>query len=148
MPQRRSQFERSMKNSAERLEWALKKCEQEHIRMTAMRTGILELLSEQRKPVNLESISRAPGVSGECDPTTVYRTLMVFKDAGLVRWVGMLQKTSHFVLNVPGDVSHFLVCERCGAVAEMELPAGMLSALEDLGLGHGFTGRSQCIDLD
>src|SRR6266478_9284257 len=129
-----------MKNSGERLAWALKKCEQSHMRMTPVRKAILEFLSEQRKPANLEAISQVPGVRNECDATTVYRTLMVFKDAGLVRWVGMLRKTSHFVLNVPGDVSHFLVCERCGAVAELDLPAGVLAAMEDLAVEHGFTG--------
>src|SRR5882672_3804348 len=136
-----------MKNSRERLEWALKKCEQSHMRMTSVRKAILEFLSEQRKPVNLDAISQVTGVRDECDATTVYRALMVFKDAGLVRWVGMLRKTSHFVLNVPSEVGHCLVCEKCGTVAEMELPAGMLSALEDLAVEHGFTGSWQCMDL-
>src|SRR5437870_12259482 len=136
-----------MKNSGERLQWALKKCEQSHMRMTHVRKAILEFLSEQRKPVNLDSISQAPGVGDECDATTVYRTLMVFKDAGLVRWMGMLRKTSHFVLNVAGDVSHFLVCERCGAVAELDLPPGMLAAMEQVAVEHGFAARGQCMEL-
>src|SRR5882724_4879932 len=136
-----------MKNSGERLEWALKKCEQSHMRMTHVRKAILEFLSEQRNPVNLEAISQVPGVRDECDATTVYRTLMVFKDAGLVRCVGMLRKTSHFVLNVPGDMSHFLVCERCGAVAELELSPTVLADLERLALEHGFAASGQCIDL-
>ena|SRR5436190_22597424 len=136
-----------MKNSAERLDWALKRCERSHVRMTCVRAAILGFLSEQRKPVNLEAISQAPGVKGECDATTVYRTLMVFKDAGLVRCVGMLRKTNHFVLSVPGDVSHFLVCERCGAVVELEVSPGMLASLERLASGHGFAASGQCMDL-
>ncbi len=136
-----------MKNSGERLEWVLKKCEQSHMRMTQVRKAILEFLSEQRNPVNLEAISQIPGVRDECDATTVYRTLIVFKDAGLVRWVGMLRKTSHFVLSVPGDVSHFLVCERCGAVAELELSPTMLAGLERLAVEHGFAASGQCMDL-
>ncbi len=136
-----------MKNSRERLEWALKKCEQSHMRMTSVRKAILEFLSEQRKPVNLDAISQVTGVRDECDATTVYRALMVFKDAGLVRWVGMLRKTSHFVLNVPGDVSHFLVCEKCGTVAELDLPPGVLAAMERLAVEHGFAASGQCMDL-
>jgi Fe2+ or Zn2+ uptake regulation protein len=115
--------------------------------MTSMRKAILEFLAEQRKPVNLESISHAPGVRDECDATTVYRTLMVFKDAGLVRGMGMLRKTSHFVLSVPGDASHFLVCERCGAVAELDLPPSILPELERLAVAHGFATSGQCMDL-
>ena len=59
----------------------------------------------------------------------------------------MLRKTSHFVLSVPGDVSHFLVCERCGAVAELELSPTVLADLERLALEHGFAASGQCIDL-
>ena len=125
----------------------MKKCEESHMRMTHVRKAILEFLSEQRKPVNLDAISQVPGVRDECDATTVYRTLMVFKDAGLVRWVGMLRKTSHFVLNVPGDMSHFLVCEQCGAVAELDLPVGVLAAMERLAVEHGFAASGQCMDL-
>ena len=136
-----------MKSTGERLQWALKRCEESQMRMTSVRKAILEFLSEQRKPVNLDSISQARGVVDECDATTVYRTLMVFKDAGLVRWVGMLRKTSHFVLNVPGDVSHFLVCERCGAVAELDLPPGVLAAMEQVAVEHGFAASGQCMDL-
>jgi len=136
-----------MKNSGERLEWVLKKCEQSHMRMTQVRKAILEFLSEQRNPVNLEAISQVPGVRDECDATTVYRTLMVFKDAGLVRWVGMLRKTSHFVLNVPGDVSHFLVCERCGAIEELELPANTLSTIRQLAVEHRFAAKRQYVEV-
>jgi len=136
-----------MKNSAERLDWGLKCCELSHVRMTSVRAAILGFLSEQRKPVNLDAISQASGVRGHYDATTVYRTLMVFKDVGLVRCVGMLRKTSHFVLSVPGDVSHFLVCERCGAVAELELSPTVLAGLERLALQHGFATSGQCMDL-
>src|SRR5690242_18039712 len=102
-----------MKSSAERLQWALNNCQHSHLRMTSVRRAILVFLSKQRTPVNLDAISQARGVRDQCDATTVYRTLMVFKDAGLVRCVGTLRKTSHFVLNVPGDASHFLLCQRC-----------------------------------
>ena len=136
-----------MKSSGERLAWALKHCEQSHIRMTTVRRAILEFLSEQRKPVNLDSISRIGGVRDQCDATTVYRTLMVFKDAGLVRCVGMLRRTNHFVLKVPDDVTHFLICERCGSVTEMKLTPDVLAAMERLAVEHGFAATGQCLDL-
>lgn len=136
-----------MKNSAERLAWALKTCEQSHIRMTAARRAIIEFLSQQRKPVNLDSVSRIRGVRNECDATTVYRTLMIFQDAGLVRCVGMLGGTSHFVLNVSDDIGHFLICERCGAVEELALSPAVLADLERLAKEHGFAPSGHCMDL-
>jgi Fur family ferric uptake transcriptional regulator len=72
---------------------------------------------------------------------------MVFKDAGLVRCVGTVSKTSRFVLSIAGDASHFLVCERCGAVVELELSPSVLAGLERLALEHGFAANDQCMDL-
>src|ERR1051326_5953458 len=135
-----------MKSSGERLEWALKSCERSHMRMTSVRRAILEFLSELRKPVNLEAVSQARGVRDECDATTVYRTLMVFKEAGLVRCVGIVGKTTHFVLNVPDDVSHFLICEECGIVVELDVSREMLQAMEGLAVEHGFSSNGQCMD--
>jgi Fe2+ or Zn2+ uptake regulation protein len=136
-----------MKSSTERLAWALKSCERSQMRMTSARKAILEFLSEQRKPVNLDSISQIEGVRDQCDATTIYRTLMIFQDAGLVRCVGMLRGTSHFALNVPGDVSHFLICEHCGAVEELELSPSVLADLERLAKEHGFAPSGHCMDL-
>ena len=117
------------------------------MRMTSVRKAILQFLSGQRKPVNLEALSQARGVKHQCDTTTVYRTLMFFKDAGLVRCIGMVGKTSHFVLNVPDDASHFLICERCGAVVELDLSPNALERIERLAVEHGFAAGGQCMDL-
>jgi len=117
------------------------------MRMTPVRKAIVEFLSEQRNPVNLDAISEVPGVRDEYDGTTVYRTLMVFQDAGVVRCVGMLRKTSHFVLNVPDDGSHFLFCDRCGAVEELELAPGMQATIERLAVEHGFAASGQRMNL-
>lgn len=136
-----------MKSSAERLAWVLKHCERTQMRMTSVRKAILEFLSEQRKPVNLEAVSRIQSVRDQWDATTVYRTLMIFKDAGVVRCVGMLRKTSHFVLNVPGDVSHFLICEQCGAVVELDVSREMFGAMRRLAVEHGFSANGQCMDI-
>jgi len=44
-------------------------------------------------------------------------------------------------------VSHFLVCEKCGTVAELDLPPGVLAAMERLAVEHGFAASGQCMDL-
>ena len=136
-----------MKSSVERLEWALKSCEEAHVRMTAVRTAILKFLSEQRIPVNLEAIARVRGIGDRRDATTVYRTLMMFKDAGLVRTVGALRKTSLFILRAPEETSHFLICERCGALVAAQLPPEEVVAIGKLALKHGFAATFHCVEV-
>jgi Fur family transcriptional regulator, zinc uptake regulator len=136
-----------MKTSAERLEWALTICEKSHVRMTPVRSAILKFLSQQRLPMDLDSISHVQGIDNCWDPTTVYRTLMMFKDAGLVRCVGTLTKSSLFVLKVPHDANNFMICERCGAVSELELPSGTLTTIQRVAVDHGFAAARQCLEL-
>ena len=136
-----------MKTSAERLEWALTMCERSHLRMTPVRSAILKFLAQERMPVGIGSISQVKGMEHRWDPTTVYRTLMMFKDVGLVRCVGASMKSSHFVLKVPNDANHFMICERCGAVSELELPPGALTTIQRVAVQHGFGAARQCLEL-
>jgi len=117
-----------VKTGEERLAWALDVCQRVHLRMKPIRRAILSFLASRRMPASLEMIEQAEGARGHCDATTIYRTLVMFKEAELVRLVGTPHKVSYFVLNVPGESNHFLICERCGQMAE--LPA--LEALTKL----------------
>lgn len=89
------------------------------MRLTPVREAILSFLARQRLPVTLDMVLGAEGVRGQRDATTVYRTLMMLKEAGVVRLVGTPQKLSYFVLNSPGANHHFLVCLGCGRLADL-----------------------------
>mgnify|MGYP005844333009 CR=1 FL=1 len=108
-----------MNDPGQRLAWALAVCRKLHVRLTAGRSKILAVLAEHRVPVSLDTVMRAEGVTRVCDPTTVYRTLMLFREVELVRQVALPAKVRFFVLNVPGESIHFLICRRCGAITEL-----------------------------
>ena len=136
-----------MKTSVERLAWALTTCRKIQVRMTPVRCSILTYLSEQRTPVGLVNIAQAHGVKHHCDETTVYRTLILFKDANLVRVAGTSGKTTHYVLNVPEDGSHFIICDRCGAVVELQVPQHTQDAIRRLAIEHGFSGKQEHLEV-
>jgi len=113
------------------------------MRLTPVRTAILSFLAQRRTPASLEMISLADGVRGQCDTTTVYRTLMMFKDAELIRLVGTPRKASYFVLNAPGDSTHFLICRRCGRVTELPLPTPVSAEIGRIASSRGFSPTPQ-----
>ena len=123
-----------MKTAEERLAWASAVCAQLHIRLTPVRQAALRVLAAERLPMELEAITQRLVAHGVVDATTVYRTLMILQDAGVVRTVSAgLRKSKTFVLRVPGDGGHFFVCERCGAAREFDPPAALLHSIgEDL----------------
>lgn len=89
------------------------------MRVTPVREKVLAFLATQRVPVSLETLVNASEMRGVCDATTAYRTLMLLREMEVLRQVGLPDKVSFFVLNVPGENNHFLICRRCGAMTEL-----------------------------
>jgi Fe2+ or Zn2+ uptake regulation protein len=128
-----------VKDPDERLAWALDVCRKLGMRLTPGRRKILAVLAAHRAPVSLETVMQTGGVRQVCDATTAYRTLMLFRDAELVRQVALPAKVRFFVLNVPGESIHFLICRRCGAITELD-PEAHCEAMESaVAAAHGYT---------
>ncbi|HEX3626138.1 MAG TPA: transcriptional repressor [Verrucomicrobiae bacterium] len=132
-----------MKTVKEREQWAKSLCQSAGMRITPLRKAVLRFLAQHRMPASLEMVSQANGVKGTCDSTTLYRTFVMFKDAGLVRLVPTPQKASYFVLNTPDDIAHFLICRQCGCVTELPLPDTMSAEIKRLSSTRGFSHASQ-----
>lgn len=122
-------------DSAQRLAWALDVCRKLNMRLTPGRRIILSVLADHRVPVSLETVMHAGGVRQICDPTTAYRTLMLFREAELVRQVALPAKVRFFVLNVPGESIHFLICRLCGAMTELS-PGDHCEGMESTVAAH------------
>jgi len=73
----------------------------------------------------------------------VYRSLMMFTEAELVRVVGTPRKAAYFVLNCPDEAGHFLICRRCGFIRELPLPQTTAATIKRLASAHGFTVAPQ-----
>ena len=136
-----------MKNVEQRLLLATASCRNAQMRLTPVREAILSFLAQRRVPATLEMISRADGVRGKCDATTVYRTLMMFKEAEIIRSVGTPRKASYFMLNVPGDNAHFLICRRCGCITELSLPRSTSAEIERIASAQGFSPTPQDCEI-
>lgn len=132
-----------MNTAEQRLAWAFDLCRSAQVRMTPARHGILAFLAGQRVPVSLEVIAQADGVRGYCDATTVYRTLMMFREADLVRQVGTTRKISYFRLNAPGESGQFLICRQCGCIIELLLPRAVTEEIQRLTSAKHFSLAGQ-----
>ena len=111
--------------------------------MTPARRAVLAFLAGQRKPVNWETVAADKSVSHQCDSSTVYRSLMLFNEARIVRTIATSGKRSLFILNVPGENAHFLVCRRCGCIVELPLPNHIVESVQEIVTGMGFAATIQ-----
>ncbi|MEO8132032.1 MAG: transcriptional repressor [Bryobacteraceae bacterium] len=128
----------AMMTPVQRLAWALNFCGKVHLRITPAREKILACMARHRVPINLDAISEADEIGGCCDATTVYRTLMLFKEIGVARQVSVHHKIRYFVLNVPGETCAYLICQCCGAVNELPPLKSGLELTRHAGTAKGY----------
>ncbi len=88
-------------------------------KLTQPRRAILRALMAAAKPLSPAEI-QARGQEGCADLglVTVYRTLEIMEQIGLVRPVHLADGCHGYALSTPGH-THHVVCERCHAVVEI-----------------------------
>lgn len=128
-----------MNTADQRFGWAIGVCRAAQMRLTPVREKILAFLATQRVPVSLHTLMQAAELRGVCDATTAYRTLMLLHEIEVLRQVGLPDKVSFFVLNMPGENNHFLICRQCGAITELPAESHCEHMEHDIAAAHGYT---------
>ena len=123
---------------AARFAWAMEFCHGARLRMTPARQRMLRFLAARCLPASLEMMALAVELKGFCNETTIYRTMILFKELDLVRQVGLLKKNSFFILNAPGSACHYLICRHCETVVELPCDDPVQSWAERAARAHGF----------
>jgi Fur family transcriptional regulator, ferric uptake regulator len=118
-------------------------------RYTASRRALVELLAGQGRPVSIPDILT---VDPRLPQSSVYRNLAVLEHAGTVRRVLAADEFARYEL--AEDLTahhHHLVCESCGSVDDVTLPARLERtvdrAIEELANSTGFDVHGHRLDL-
>jgi Fe2+ or Zn2+ uptake regulation protein len=91
-------------------------------RVTLQRRLICRVLAESpgEHLTAADIVARADAPEGALDPSTVYRTLEVFEELGLLHHVHLGHGPGIYHLSRQSD-HHHLVCENCGQVVDLPL---------------------------
>jgi Fur family ferric uptake transcriptional regulator len=90
-------------------------------KITGPRQSILDILRRHPHPLSAREIhQRLP--SGDCDLATVYRSMHLLEDMGMVKRFDLGRGGARFELLAEGDDGHHhhLVCVRCTEVVEID----------------------------
>lgn len=118
--------------------------------MTENRFTIVEILRDATRPLTLPEIL---GIGRGLAQSSVYRTLVVLEDAGVVHRIVTNHEHARFELteDLTGDHHHHLVCERCGAVEDVPtsgaLETSLRAAVSEIDRATGFTTHGHRFDL-
>lgn len=87
------------------------------IKATPGRIRLLEFLAKAPKPVSIKEIAKVVGSNTFLDQATIYRTLELFKNLGIVRQIDF-QKGYAYYESADRSDHHHLVCRNCGRVED------------------------------
>jgi Fur family zinc uptake transcriptional regulator len=132
-----------------RLEEAAELCEQQGVRFTDLRRGILALILGAPGPIGAyELLDQLRATRRGAAPPTVYRALDFLLAQGLIHKV---ERLNAFV-GCPDVGRHahpvqFLICRGCGSVEELE-DGSIQQAVQEAAARHGFTPALTTIEVE
>jgi Fe2+ or Zn2+ uptake regulation protein len=89
----------------------------ENLKATPSRIRLLELFSKSKQPISMKEIIKEIGFK-TIDEATIYRTLEVFKEKGLIRQIDF--RKDHAYYELANSDHHHLVCNSCGRIEDFE----------------------------
>ena len=106
------------------------------------RTRSLDLLISAlvhcTKPVTIAELCAAGPLASQCDPATVYRLLMKLEEHGMVRRMGLHERSIYFVPVLPGQHRDYLICTGCGSIQAVTMACPVRALEEKLESETGF----------
>ena len=116
---------------------------------TANRRAVTSVLADADGPMTLPEILAADPSLAQ---SSAYRTLAVLVDAGVVRRLVHGNDHAHYELAEHlTEHHHHLVCDSCGTVVDVTLPARVESTMDrsfaDAADKHGFTASRHNVDI-
>lgn len=117
-------------------------------RLTPLRRRVLELVWGSHTPVKAYDLLATLGRErNQAAPPTVYRALDFLQEAGLVHRIASMN--AYVGCGEPGEThaGQFLICKRCGTVAELDEPA-LSATIAASAARLGFEVRRETIEIE
>lgn len=118
------------------------------LRFTALRRRVLEIILASHRPMGAYDILERLGreAARKPAPPTVYRALDFLLQAGFVHRIDTLNAYAACFAPERKHRTHFLLCKRCGCVAEIEHGA-LDSALARAAADAGFAVEHETVEI-
>ena len=115
-------------------------------RITPQRKAVLSILAEANTHLAAQDIyARARQCDAGLSLATVYRTLNILRETGVVHELHLDGEHHHYELSAKEEHSH-LVCLGCGRVIEVD-SAAFCQAAKEIGEAHGFVVATAQVEL-
>ncbi|HSJ01025.1 MAG: Fur family transcriptional regulator [Verrucomicrobium sp.] len=108
---------------------SIARCREAGLRRTWALEELLKKLIESAKPLTLADLADAEPLKDKCDRATVFRLLVRLEKQGILRRLGLHDRSAYYTMNFPGEHSDYLICTECGVIEKLDI-ACPVEALE------------------
>lgn len=143
--------DKSQKRGKPNIKEALRLIESSDFRLTRPRRLLLETIFQQKGPFSapqLEKILCHSGKKTDIDPVTIYRTLPVFQELGIIERCDFSDEMAHYEVTLHRDNKHHhhhIVCKSCKSVEELDFC--ILENQEELLKNLGYTNLTHRLEF-
>ena len=108
-------------NASKLLDDALLRCRSVGLRRTRALEAVLKRLVTASSPLTLANVAGSPALKNGCDQATVYRLLTRLEEHGIIRRLGLHDRSAYYSMIFPGHHDDYLICTECGAIEKLDL---------------------------
>ena len=97
------------------------RCREAGLRRTWALEELLKQLIQADRPLTLAAIAEAKELKNRCDKATVFRLLVRLEKNGILRRLGLHDRSAYYTMNLPGEHSDYLICTECGTIEKLDI---------------------------
>lgn len=115
------------------------RCREKGLRRTQAMESVIELLMDSGHPLSATEIAEAPPLKNSCDPATVYRLLSRLEEKGILRRLGLRERSTYYALRHGHCHEDYVVCTECGKIERLEMECPVEALESQIAESSGFT---------
>ncbi|WP_240914679.1 transcriptional repressor [Roseimicrobium sp. ORNL1] len=107
--------------SAKLVQETISRCRALGLRRTTALEDLLKALLESPRPMTLGELAESKLLKNRCDRATVFRLLVRLEKQGILRRLGLHDRSAYYTVNLPDGHHDYLICTECGAIEQLDI---------------------------
>ena len=114
------------------------RCRAVGLRRTAALEDLLRVLIESARPMTLAELADSKSLKNRCDRATVFRLLVRLEKHGILRRLGLHDRSAYYTIILPDVHNDYLICTECGVIEKLDIACPVHELEEQISRDSGF----------